>query len=256
MIEKQYAATPAAPSMELISTGVQRSTILNTFMPYLKKRWAEGCVNAAALHAEITAQGFRGSAQTVRRHLQHWPTLLAHATAQQAFILIDLGEITGAVELLSAARAVAEHSAPPLLRAWLAAAHGEGLAAAGRRDDAFRAFDAADALVPPDPVDPALPYLFLADAHLARWRGHALARLGEPDAIDQLSHSLPRLPKEFVRAKTGMLVDLAFAYAAAGDRDAALAYAREAKRFANQIKSDRQRRRLSGLILPGSVSVA
>lgn len=180
------------------------------------------------------------------------PTLLAHATAQQAFILIDLGEIIGAVELLASARAVAENTAPSLLRAWLAAAHGEGLAAAGQRDDALRAFDAADALVPTDPMDPALPFLFLADAHLDRWRGNALARLGDPDAIDQLSRSLPRLPIDFVRAKTGMLVDLAFAYAAAGDRDAALAHAREAKRLANQIKSDRQRRRLSGLILPGS----
>ncbi|MEV4317777.1 tetratricopeptide repeat protein [Actinocrispum sp. NPDC049592] len=184
------------------------------------------------------------------------PTLLAHATAQQAFILIDLGDIQGAVELLASARQVGENSAPSLLRAWLAAAHGEGLAAAGRRDDALRAFDAASTLVPSDPVDPALPYLFLADAHLDRWRGHALARLGEMGAINQLNESLPRLPKEFVRARTGMLVHLAFAYAAAGDRDAALTFAREAKRLASQIKSDRQRRRLSGLILPGSVGVA
>jgi tetratricopeptide (TPR) repeat protein len=189
-------------------------------------------------------------------HQAQSPTLLAHATAQQAFILIDLGEVHGAVDLLTSARALAEHSAPSLLRAWLAAAHGEGLAAAGHRDDALRAFDAADSLVPADPVDPALPFLFLADAHLDRWRGHALARLGEPDAIDQLSHALPRLPAEFIRAKTGMLVDLAVAYAAAGDRDAALAYSREAKRLASQIKSDRQRRRLSGLILPGSANIA
>jgi tetratricopeptide (TPR) repeat protein len=189
-------------------------------------------------------------------HEAQSPTLLAHATAQQAFILIDLGDVTGAVDLLASARAVAEGNAPSLLRAWLAAAHGEGLAAAGRRDDALRAFDAAHVLVPSDPVDPALPFLFLADAHLDRWRGHTLARLGEPDAIDQLSQALPRLPAEFIRARTGMLVDLAFAYAAAGDRDAALTYAREAKRLANQIKSDRQRRRLSRLILPGSVGVA
>jgi tetratricopeptide (TPR) repeat protein len=189
-------------------------------------------------------------------HQAQSPTLLAHATAQQAFILIDLGEITGAVELLASARALAEHTAPSLLRAWLAAAHGEGLAAAGQRDDALRAFDMADTLVPSDPVDPSLPFLFLADAHLDRWRGHALARLGEPDAIEQISHALPRQPAEFVRARTGMLVDLAVAYAAAGDRDAALTYAREAKRLANQIKSDRQRRRLSGLILPGSTGVA
>lgn len=178
------------------------------------------------------------------------PVLLAHATAQQAFILIDLGQLDHAVEQLAEARAIAREGAPTLLQAWLAAAHGEGLAAAGRRDKALRAFDAAGGLLPTDPVDPSLPFLFLAGAHLDRWRGHALSKLGEPDAIDHISDALPRLPTEFTRARTSMLVDLAYAYAAAGDRDAALAHARQAKQLAAQIKSDRQLRRLNRLILP------
>ncbi|MEV6904208.1 tetratricopeptide repeat protein [Amycolatopsis sp. NPDC051372] len=180
------------------------------------------------------------------------PILLAHSTAQQAFILIDLGEVEMSVGQLSEARTLAEQAAPPLLRSWMAAAHGEGLAAAGRRDEALRAFDAAGTLLPTDPIDPALPFLFLGGAHLDRWRGNALSQLGESDAIQQITDALPRLPPDFVRARTGMLVDLAFAYAAAGDRDAALAHARQARRLAMQIKSDRQLRRLSGLILPGS----
>jgi transposase len=57
---------------ELMNTGVRRHTLIDAFMSHLKKRWEEGCVNAAILYTEITAQGFRGSAQTVRRHLQHW----------------------------------------------------------------------------------------------------------------------------------------------------------------------------------------
>jgi transposase len=57
---------------ELMNTGVRRHTLIDAFMPYLKKRWEEGCVNAATLYTEIVAQGFRGSAQTVRHHLQHW----------------------------------------------------------------------------------------------------------------------------------------------------------------------------------------
>lgn len=178
------------------------------------------------------------------------PQLLAHAMAQQAFILIDIGEVNAAVEQLDQARALVAHSAPALLRTWLTAAHGEGLAAAGRRDDALRTFDEADALLPNDPVNPELPFLFLAGAHLNRWRGNALSRLGEPDAIDQLSHALPRLPRDFTRARTVMLVDLAYAYAAAGDREAAQAHARQAKRLAMQIKSDRQLGRLNRLILP------
>lgn len=178
--------------------------------------------------------------------------LLAHATAQQAFILVDMGEFAAAAEQLASARALAEGTAPSLLRAWLAAAHGEGLAAVGQRDDSLRAFDDAGALLPNDPVDPTLPFLFLQNVHLDRWRGHALSRLGEPDAIDQLADALMRLPTNFTRARTGMLVDLAFAYANAGDRDATLEHVRQARRLAAQIKSDRQLRRLSGLILPTS----
>lgn len=154
------------------------------------------------------------------------------------------------VEQLAEARALAKHEAPELLASWLVAAHGEGLAAAGHRDEALRAFDAAGSLLPADPVDPSLPFLFLAGAHLDRWRGHALSRLGEPDAVNQITDALPRLPAEFTRSRTSMLVDLAYAHAAAGDRDAALQHAREAKRLAMQIKSDRQLRRLGGLILP------
>jgi tetratricopeptide (TPR) repeat protein len=182
------------------------------------------------------------------------PELLAHATAEQAFVLIDLGETTQAIAQLTEARTLAENTASPLLRAWLAAAHGEGLAVAGRRNDALRAFDVADTFLPADPIDPALPFLFLGDSHLDRWRGNALVRLGEPDAIDRLTDALERLPAEFIRAQVGMMVDLAFAYSAAGDRRAAQHYARHGRQLGLQIKSDRQLRRLGGLILPSGAS--
>ena len=181
------------------------------------------------------------------------PALLAHAAAEQAFVLIDVGETASAVEQLAYACEVAEGAAPPLLRAWLSAAHGEGLAAVGDRDGALRAFDVADALLPSESVDAALPFLFLGGSHLDRWRGNALSKLGEPEAIDQLVEALPRVPAQFVRARTGLLVDLALAFAAAGDRDAALDHSRQARRLASQIKSDRHLRRLGGLILPGSI---
>ncbi len=183
------------------------------------------------------------------------PALLAHATAEQAFVLLDLDETITALDQLTYARTLATGTTTPLLQAWLAAAHGETLAAAGHADDAHRAFDTANALLPADPVDPALPFLFLGDSHLDRWRGNALARLGAPEAIDQLTAALARLPADFVRARTGLLVDLAYAHAAAGDRGAALAYARQARRLAAQIKSDRHQRRLNQLVLPGSTPV-
>ncbi|TWF91651.1 hypothetical protein FHU35_1874 [Saccharopolyspora dendranthemae] len=180
------------------------------------------------------------------------PALLAHAMAEQAFILVDIGEAASAVEQVEHARQAAENAGPPLLRAWLAAAAGECLSAAGQRGDALRAFDAADTLLPPEPIDAELPFLFLGGSHLDRWRGNALGKLGEPEAIDQLTDVLPRVPEAFVRARTGLLVDLAYTFAASGDRDAALDHARQARRLASRIKSDRQLRRLDGLILPGS----
>ncbi|MGH3673169.1 MAG: tetratricopeptide repeat protein [Pseudonocardiaceae bacterium] len=194
-------------------------------------------------------------AKTAAREAES-PALLAHATAEQAFVLIDLNDTTAAVDQLTHARTIANGTATPLLGAWLAAAHGETLAAAGHADDARQAFDTASDLLPADPIDPALPFLFLGDSHLDRWRGNALARTGAPEAIDQLTAALIHLPDDFLRARTGLLVDLAHAHAAAGDRDAALSHARQARRLASQLKSDRQQRRLKQLLLPGSGAAA
>lgn len=181
------------------------------------------------------------------------PYLLAHAAAQQAVILLDIGEPDAAVELLEFARDVAENRAPSLLRTWLAAAHGEGLAAAGRRDESLQAFDEASSLLPANPIDPEMPFLLLNDGHLARWRGSALVRLGDQDAINQLeaaSRDLDTSDQSAVRGQTGMYVDLAFAYAAAGDGRGAQDYAHKARQLAARIKSDRHAKRLAGLELP------
>lgn len=45
--------------------------------------------------------------------------LLTHAMAEQAFVLIDLGETSMAVEQLEHARTIADHRVSPLLGAWL-----------------------------------------------------------------------------------------------------------------------------------------
>ncbi|WP_256335092.1 tetratricopeptide repeat protein [Lentzea albidocapillata] len=182
------------------------------------------------------------------------PQLLAHAAAQQAVILLDMGEPVLAVELLEFARGVAEKRVPPLLGAWLAAAHGEGLAAAGRHDESLRAFDEAQVMLPANPVDPEMPFLLLNDGQLTRWRGSALVRLGNPDSINQLESEVKDLesPDNWaIRGQTNMYVDLAFAYAAAGDSKGALKYARLARQLASRIGSERQRQRLVNLELPG-----
>lgn len=175
------------------------------------------------------------------------PGLLAHAVAQQAFILSEIGEFSLAIAQLAEARNLVKRSAPRLLRAWLAAAHGEGLAAAGRRDEALRAFDAAGALLPADPVDPTLPFLFLENVHLDRWRGHALARLGDVEAVGVLTSALERLDPTFTRAETSLRVDLAVALAAVGEHDGAHTHADQAERLAIEIGSVRQRHRMRAL---------
>lgn len=115
----------------------------------------------------------RTNAKSAAREAES-PALIAHAFAEQSFVLIDIGEVDHALDQLAHAREVAEGAAPPLLRAWLAAAHGEGLSASGQRDSALRTFDTADTLILADPVDAELPFLFLADTDLDRWRGNAL----------------------------------------------------------------------------------
>ena len=39
---------------------------------HLRARWRDGCRNAAHLTRELKHRGYKGSARTVRRHLQHW----------------------------------------------------------------------------------------------------------------------------------------------------------------------------------------
>jgi hypothetical protein len=49
---------------------VSRPTVLDRYQPHLHRRWTEGCHDAAVLHAEITALGYRGRLRTVYRYLQ------------------------------------------------------------------------------------------------------------------------------------------------------------------------------------------
>lgn len=50
----------------------KRGGMLDKFDGYLRRRWNEGCRNAAQLYREILEQGFRGSRLTLRRHVQLW----------------------------------------------------------------------------------------------------------------------------------------------------------------------------------------
>lgn len=175
------------------------------------------------------------------------PAFDAHTSAGQAFVLLDFGDSAAAVELMASIRRRVERKTGRLVRSWLAAAHGETLAAAGQRSASLRAFDHAAALLPDDIEQDDGPYLALDPVHLDRWRGHALARVGEPEAVGVLTDALNRLDPTFVRAETALRVDLATAFAAMSEREQARVHIDRAQALAADIGSVRQRRRLERL---------
>ena len=123
------------------------------------------------------------------------PELLAHARGEQAYALLDLGQPVEAMQLVREARHDAGSAIPARMTSWLWAAEAELAAAAGFETDSRHALDQAAATLPAGPSDdPELPYVSLDEHHLARWRGSALARLGDREAIDQLSRALAAMP--------------------------------------------------------------
>lgn len=60
----------ASGPAELQAKTLQRASLLDGYTDYLHQRWTQGCTDAAALTTEITAFGYRGSEQTVRRYLR------------------------------------------------------------------------------------------------------------------------------------------------------------------------------------------
>jgi hypothetical protein len=83
--------------------------------------------------------------------------LFAHAQAEQAYILLDLGRRVDALTAVSAARERAAGQVAPRVEAWLDAASGEMAAAANDEHLARLRLDAAAAVLPIEPADPDLP---------------------------------------------------------------------------------------------------
>ena len=179
------------------------------------------------------------------------PAILAHVTAQQAYVLLDLGRVREASELINHARTEAARRVPDLLLAWLWAAEAESLAAAKDEHQARAALDKAAQALPANSVDETLPFIFLDDVHLARWRGHCLARLGATEAVDDLTKALTRLDPTFTRAAASLRCDLALAYSVRGQHEEARFEARQAQELADLTASVRQRRRIKQLMMSG-----
>jgi transcriptional regulator with XRE-family HTH domain len=179
------------------------------------------------------------------------PVLLTHAMAQQAFVLVDVGEIDSAADLVHEALREAGTNVPDRFQAWLYAAEAEVQAAANNMSKSLRGFDEASKVLPASSTatDPGLPFIVLNAAHLARWRGNALARLGDETAIEQLHAALAGAGVVSTRAAASLHCDLAQAHLIHGDRDEAKKHAAEGRRLARQAGSMRQKQRLQRLAL-------
>lgn len=174
------------------------------------------------------------------------PAVLAHVSAQQAYVLLDIHRAADAVHQVTHARESAGTTVPADLLAWLWAAEGEVTACAGNETATRSALDHAAELLE-DSETETLPYLALDEVHLTRWRGHCLARLGAEDAVDDLKLALEALDPSFVRAAAGVHCDLAAAHRTRKDHDAAREHALRAARLAGATLSVRQQRRVDQL---------
>jgi transcriptional regulator with XRE-family HTH domain len=183
------------------------------------------------------------------------PVILAHVSAEQIYVLLDSGQAREALTVLRTAHKDGGGALPPLLRSWMWAAEGEVHACLGQKVESQKALERAFALLPQQPGDPALPFLMLDQTHLLRWRGHCLARLGVPEAIEDLIRALADIASLGLgRAEAGLRTDLAMAYAACGDLPQARGQARRAVELSKRSGSVRQRARLARLLEPRALS--
>lgn len=173
------------------------------------------------------------------------PAHYAHAAAEQAYVLSDLGHPDQAGELVDTVLADYNHQVAARLRSWMHGVRAEISSAEGNEHHARLALDEADRLLPEGPGDPDLPFLALDASHLARWRGHCHARLGLSGALDDASLALDVMDHSFTRAEAGLRCDYAAALIHAGEREEAAQQLERALFLATATGSVRQRNRIS-----------
>ena len=173
--------------------------------------------------------------------------LLAFASGEQAYVLLDLHRSHEALEMVRAAYADTHPRVPHEIRGWLRAAEGEMAAAARQETTCRQALDLAAREIGYGPSDEELPYLALNVTHLARWRGNCLIQFGDPETAGELSAALDAMDGSFTRAEAGLRCDLAAAMHVTGERDEARRHLKRASELAQLTGSARQRRRIREL---------
>jgi hypothetical protein len=114
---------------------------------------------------------------------------------------------------------VARRRASNRVLAWLYSAQAEMTARLGEHAASRTALELAAAALPAGDElrDPDVSGIMLNADHLLRWRGNALAVLGDQAATDELYQALTRLDATFTRAEAGLRCDLAQAHLARGE---------------------------------------
>ncbi|MFB9838786.1 hypothetical protein [Actinoallomurus acaciae] len=157
------------------------------------------------------------------------PSSLASTAAEQASVLLDLGDAELVAELVGHARHQAATALPALMRTWPAAAHTEILPATGNADDAERrTLDEASGLLPDESGD-VPPYPVLSKSHPTRWRGNCLVRLGDKDAIEELTTGLAAVAGAYARPEAGARIDLTVTLFVRGEQAIAEEHLRSAR---------------------------
>ena len=250
-LDRQMGATKLVDSMakhlEVLSDGLTFAVLPNARIPVASAlagaatlaAWQAldvGAADRAWRHYELAKQAAREAGQ---------PKYLAHSMGEQAYVLIDAGRPDLAVQLVGEALN-SSRSIPLRLRAWLLGAQAEMLALNGDEKASRRSLDEATRLLPSDSLlrDPDMPSIFLTDAHLARWRGHVLALVGDGQAVADLHAALEAMDSTFNRAKAGLLCDLAQAHLVRGEYGDAAKNLREARLLANRTGSVRYLRQI------------
>ena len=172
---------------------------------------------------------------------------LAHATAQQAYVLVDTDQPQYALRIAEHAITVGATALSGPVRSWLHGVAGEVAAIVGETTASMEHFDRAVSLLSGDTRDPEAPYIMLDEYSLARWRGAALARLGDEEAIADLHYALSGMDPNHLRAGAQLNVDLAHSLVAAGHTPDALQALDTARELAKRAGSARQNRRIKNL---------
>ena len=174
-------------------------------------------------------------------------SLVAFASAQRAYVLIDLRQFDSAQNLVAAVLQKCRRNVPSELAAWLYGAQAEAAAANGNVDLCKKSLDLGRARLSYRSSSDECPYVVLDELHFERWAGSCLAKLGDREAIDSLERVRDEMHPDFARALGGVLVDLTQAYVVQREIDAAARVFSAACHVTGGVGSIRQINRLREL---------